>query len=206
MSVGRVRLTGGPEFISVNEFMKGRSYAHFMDEGTEAHREHEFQPAGLGGGVRGEGRFVWLQLRADGKARGRGSRTGARVPRGGGSVLVGGAGRQTGRGLAAAAAAAWEGAGSAGELAGRLHSAGRESAGSPELVRPARALGCAPWFPGSEGPRGSRALLPPDARWALRSPRLRAPQSGLVRGSLPLERIWAPVASVFSSVRCRQRR
>lgn len=158
VSVGRVRFTGGLQFKSVNEFMKGRSYAHFMDEGTEAQREQEFQPAGLGGGVRGEGRFVWLQLRADGKARGRGSGAGARVPRGGGSVLVGGAGRQTGRGLAAAAAR--EGAGSAGELAGRLRSAGRESAGSPELVRRHGPLDALRGFLGRRGPREAARCLP----------------------------------------------
>lgn len=130
------------------------------------------------------------------------------MPRGGWSVLVGGAGRQTGRGLAAAAAR--EGAGRAGELAGRLRSASRESAGLPEQVRPARALGCAPWVPREEGiwvggAPGSRALPPPGAGWTLQSPRLGEPQSALVRGTLPLERIWAPIASVLS-VRCRQRR
>lgn len=188
--------------------MKGRSsYARSMDEGTEAQegttvssplawaRGWGVEKAGLSGCSCGQmGRLAGA---APGQTPG---------SRGGWSVLVGGAGRQTGRGLAAAAAR--EGARRAGELAGRLPLASRE-----RRVAGAGEAGTSPWMrsvgsreegAGVGGAPGSRPL-PQRAPGGLYRARGSERRSGAGAGTLPpLGRIWAPTASAFSALQAKE--
>lgn len=196
----------GLHLASVHEFMKGRSsYACSMDEGTEGSEGTTVPARWPGRGGCGEGRFVWPQLRADGRLAGAAP---GQTP---GSPAAAGASR--GRrgaadwaGLAAAAARREPGV----RVIQAACSASRETAGLPEQVRPAPARGCAQGSgrrkgPGSwRGSPGSRPLPLPGARWALQSPRLGAPQSARVRE--PCHQSGFGLPQPRRSLRCRQRR
>ncbi|KAJ8790650.1 hypothetical protein J1605_021294 [Eschrichtius robustus] len=176
-----------------------------MDEDTGAQREHQQGSSsplvcrvevGVGeAGVRGCS--SWRT--ADGRARGRSSGAGAWVAGGRPERPHGRRRRQTGRALAAAAR---EGAERAGRRAGRLRSARRErrAAGAGETGAGPAICPVDPRGRRDPGPRGPREAARCLCRGLGRGRRVgfagaQSRATGAVRGTLLLERTWAPSVS-----------